>query len=70
MGWSTWDSKEPPAACPARDGFSAIYTPKIWKKSDLLIAGFEPDEVAWATDEQQEQPSQVVDPGRLSEGPL
>lgn len=48
MMWSTWDFKEPPAQCVRVAGFSAIYTPKIWKKKDLLLEGFELDEVAWA----------------------
>lgn len=47
MEWATWDTPRPPAQCPAKTGFSTIYNQKKWTKSELLAAGFEPDEVEW-----------------------
>lgn len=49
MQWATWDTPTPPARCPLADGsVPSIYTPKRWSKNELLLEGFEADEVDWA----------------------
>ena len=49
MIWNTWDGEKPGARCPG-DGITvSMYSPKVWTKNELLLEGFEADEVEWAT---------------------